>query len=159
MSDVLTQTSKNTLFFLAIGICGLLVIGYGIYDYNQSSQLSSSGMTTSGTVTEIRTIRQKGSDSFRPMIEFKTVDNNTIRFETTAKTPYEYSKGQSVTVIYAADDPSNAKIDSFSDFWMRPIIAIFIGFIFTSLGFGSIYSAYAKAKLTGFLNTNGKKSW
>ena len=62
--------------------------------------------------------------SYYPVIEFADKGAETIRFQgSTGSGVPEYAIGTRVMVVYQPDDPHQAKIVSFSQLWLGPLVA------------------------------------
>jgi hypothetical protein len=64
-----------------------------------------------------------------PIVEFKTDAGKVIRFRgsTGQRGSSPYQQGQHVNVIYSRQDPWNAQIDNFEQFWLGPVGVGFFG--------------------------------
>ncbi len=80
-----------------------------------------------------------GGITYAPKIQYQTKSGNTVFFvsSTSSSTPH-YFVGEKVNILYDPANPAKAQIDSFFDKWFGPIIALFFGLVFFSVGFGLI---------------------
>jgi hypothetical protein len=51
----------------------------------------------------------------------------------------EYEIGTRVTVVYQPGDPQQAKILSFSQFWLGPLVVSISGLLFFTMGVGAFF--------------------
>lgn len=89
-----------------------------------------------GRVTDLVARRDSdGDEIFYPVVEYVLPDGTPKRVELSFGTsPPYYAKGDAVTVLYDAEDPSDARIDSTGSViveWLVPLITGFIGLAFT----------------------------
>lgn len=92
-------------------------------------KLRGNGVRTVGTVTELSTDMDIPR-SHRPVVEFKTDAGQTIRFRgSTGSSSPSYRQGQSVRVIYSRQNPWDAQIDEFEQFWLGPVSIGLFGLI------------------------------
>ena len=98
--------------------------GWGVYAAFTAYRLETNGAITEGVVTEMDASTSDGSTSYSPVVEFQ-VNGQTYSFDgnVSSNTP-QYHVGQSVTVRYDKDDPSNAQIDKWTERWLMPVILI-----------------------------------
>ena len=78
---------------------------------------------------------------FEPLVEFKDANGGKHRFtgSTGGKGKAIIETGASVDVIYDPQDPSNAQIVSFSQFWLGPLVLTAVGSIFLLMGVGGFF--------------------
>ena len=58
-----------------------------------------------------------------PRVRFSTADGRHIVFVSgTASNPASYDEGDPVNVRYRSNDPTDARIDTVTGIWLRPII-------------------------------------
>lgn len=124
--------------------------GIGFYLYSNTNTFLSHASHAQGTVIGLlqHEISEDHSIShytiYYPEIAFTDKTGRTINFYSKdSSSPPDYVKGDKVNVIYDPKNPSNAKIDSFTTLWVRPIIA-FVASIFAlifSCGF-FVWSKY-----------------
>ncbi len=106
------------LFFLAFAAWG------GFHAYS-SWQLVNEGESTTGTVVQMEESRSdEGGTVYSPVIEFMA-HGQTYSFESgNASDPPEYEVGDEVRVLYDPETPEGARIESFAELWLMPIILI-----------------------------------
>ena len=72
---------------------------------------------------------------YRPVVTFSLPSGEEVRFKSTvAGYPPPLRHGQAVTVLYDPDRPQDARIRSFQDLWLGPLILGGLGLVFTSAG-------------------------
>jgi hypothetical protein len=119
-------------------------------------------------------------DGYSPVVKFSTAEGREISFEQAGRSnPPGYSVGEGVQVLYQPKEPDNARIDSFQELWLLPMIFGGMGLVFASIGGGiMLYGmtgqrrkeyllAYGTAIETelqgvernGALEFNGKNPW
>lgn len=122
----------------------MLVIGLGILflglQWRASTQNQIAAMIPAeGRVVDVvsRTSTSYGEREtlFYPVVEFRTVDGESIRFQgSTGSNPAAYRAGDTVKVLYDPQTPQSALIDSWEEVWMPSGILIGIGGIFALMG-------------------------
>jgi Protein of unknown function (DUF3592) len=95
----------------------------------------SSASRTSGVVTQVEVSHGRRLDSYTPVFSFVDAGgmSHTQRFSRGSPF-YKFAVGEKVLVLYAAQAPTSAKIDSFWTLWMPPSTMAAFGLI---LGVGS----------------------
>jgi hypothetical protein len=90
----------------------------------------------------IQTVKSDSENGviYTPVFVFE--DNSgaehTIHASTASSQP-EYQAGDSVTVLYAAADPTNAKIDTFFSVWGLPFVTGLLAAVYCPLGITTWY--------------------
>jgi uncharacterized membrane protein len=129
-----------------------MTIGGGIFAKNRYEFLQTA-KTVSGVIVgfERKTTTSDGktSTSYYPVVEFKLPGTSeTIKFENESGSSHpSYSRGDSVEVLYAPDDPNDAIIDAGLMNWVGPIALLLFGTVFT-LASISFYRNLKKTKKT-----------
>ena len=119
--------------FLASGL--VFAVAFGTLSY-RSLETSAIGLEARGTVIgERRTAGgNRGGRSYRPIVRFVDANGETRHFEQRpGGRKGAYDKGDVVDVLYRADDPDTAVIDSF---WGRAghMFGMIFALVFVALG-------------------------
>lgn len=70
-----------------------------------------------------------------PVVEFTAADGTRRTFrDSTGSSPPAYERGERVEVLYKADSPGDARIDSFLSLWLLPLVFGGIGLLFAGIG-------------------------
>jgi hypothetical protein len=104
--------NKHLLLTFIFFACGFLFLGLAGWFYLREYKLERSGYSAQGTVIHLsERISDEDSLTYAPVVRFTTHDGRTERFETSwSSYPPAYEVGQTVTVLYPTDDPSQAII-------------------------------------------------
>lgn len=136
-------TSTSGILGLMAGIFGavaliLLLIAAGLA-VRTTSFLHGAASAT-GTVVSLQGRSKCSSNSdheqycstvYAPHVRFTTPDGREVDYySTSATSPPVFHEGQRVEIRYDPDDPTRARIYSFTDLWLAPIIVGGIGVIF-----------------------------
>ena len=133
---------------LLFGGIGLSAAAAGLVWGARRYALWKGGVKAVGTVVEnaesVSTSRESGrersSTSYYPIVEFRSSDGATRRFRgSTGSSAADYEVGAKVEVLYQRDDPTQAMITDFSQFWLGPLVATGAGLIFFGLGLGAFF--------------------
>jgi hypothetical protein len=134
--------TKGRLFAIIgaiFGVLGLVLLGVGIALAISTAGFQASAERADGTVvalTERTSTNSSGrrSTEWYPTVEF-TVDGRVYSFDSSVGTnPPGYTEGDTVSVAYDPDDPSDAQIATFWSAYLAPMIIGGIGIIFAPLG-------------------------
>ncbi|MCC7359429.1 MAG: DUF3592 domain-containing protein [Anaerolineales bacterium] len=115
------------LVFLAVG---------GWWGYG-SFRLVQAGATTSGRVVDILVSSDDDGDSYAPVVEY-TVRSLDYQLIGTYTNPPAYAVGDRVTVRYDRANPETARLDSFVELWLFPLVFGGVGlllFIIINVGY------------------------
>ena len=119
-------------------IIGLIAIAVGAGFAIHTQLFLSSSIAATGIVQSL--VEQPGqqnmSSSYAPVFTFTAQDTQTYTITShIASNPPGYTVGQQVKVLYQANDPSAARLDSFFQLWFVPLICSGIGVPFSLIGF------------------------
>jgi hypothetical protein len=111
-----------------------------------------------GTVTELIQKRDSddGSITFTPIVRFETDGGASVSFTSSfSSNPPSYSVGETVGVLYAPDDPNDARINGFGSLWLGPLILGGLGTVFGGIGFGILIVSRLNKKKREWLMAYG----
>lgn len=121
-------------FLMPVGVCLLLGAAWSA---SSTKTWIAQAIEVPGSVIEM--VRVRDSDNtgymFAPVVRFKTVEGNTIEFESSFRSnPPAYRTGQSVSVLYDPAEPRSAAIRGFFSLWFVSLILGLIGSVFMMVG-------------------------
>jgi hypothetical protein len=127
-----TQQDINSQKRLGIGLllAGILVVAAGIPFFIQARQFNATAIHTPGKIVEMQR-QQSGKDvSYYPVFSFtdKSGAAHTVHSRLGSSHP-GYAVGDAVEVLYPADDPESAKLNSFLTLWTWPAVFGGVGFV------------------------------
>jgi hypothetical protein len=134
---------------------GPLFLGWQWRSYTQA--MIAAMLPAEGRVAQLIPLTDhKGKAMFYPIVEFRTAEGQTIRFQgSTGSNPPTYRVGEKVQVRYDPQSPESAVIDSW-DLWLPSTILIGAGGFFVLLGFLFVLDALAALlQLGGLLGLLG----
>jgi hypothetical protein len=119
-----TQNNKKAVPILIIFVI-LLGCG-GVYTGFRLSHLESAGLRAQGRVVNLRAEHSDKSYSYYPIVDYRTANNINIEFkDSVGSNPPSYHVGDTVTVLYLANDPQKqAIIDRGVWNWILPGILL-----------------------------------
>jgi hypothetical protein len=117
------------LSLLTIG-AGITLVTVCIRSYGPHWWLAWNGERTEGKVTTVKIDGRPES-----VVEYE-VDGEKHRIAAQSDTQSRFTRGESVRVVYRADQPADAMIYSTEAIWVVPILATVVGVFF--IGFGII---------------------
>jgi len=123
-----------------LGLVGLVLLGIAVFLFLKTKRLLSVGKTAKGKIVDVVKKESQDQDeegfsststTYYPVIEFKTVTGQVIKFEAGVGRSNQnaYEIGHTVDVIYDPNKPQDAKINSFLQLWFVPLILGVIGLI------------------------------
>lgn len=122
---------------LIFGTSGLALLLVGISWGLEAYPICRDNVFTSGTVVDLYADRSGNTSDavVLPVIEFTIRNNTKVRFRADAGTinPAEFEKGSTINVLYDPNNPSNARIGSYTQLWRGPLIAGAMGLLITLL--------------------------
>ncbi len=130
---------------LAFGGVGLGALVAGLVWGSKRYHLHKNGVPVKGTVVELTDSTSTDSDGKRstsiyPVVEFTPADGRARRFRgSTGSSSPDYSVGQSVNVVYHREDPDQAQLADFSQFWLGPVAITLFGLVFSVFGVAGFF--------------------
>lgn len=101
--------NKRLLLTVIFFASGLVFIGLAGWFYLREYNLERSGYSTQGTVIDLVESIDDDGTSYAPIVRFKAHNGRTLEFQSGYYAyPPAYELGQTVTVLYPADNPSKA---------------------------------------------------
>jgi hypothetical protein len=153
--DIMKKPGFLSVLFGLIGV-GLLV-GAAVLVMKTRSFIAAAKHAP-GTVTELleKRDRDDGSISYTPVVEFNADNGASIRFTSSfSSKPAAYDVGERVEVLYAPNNPNDARINGFGSLWLAPLILGGIGVAFAGIGFGILIAFRANQKKRAWLMAYG----
>jgi len=132
--------------FLAFGLLGLAIgVGTGWASWRRLANARQA----EGTVVElVRIAAGKGilgkgqatssKPGLAPLVEYQVGGRTYHVRGQVSSSSCPYGVGDTVTVLYSLDRPSDGKIDCFSESWLAPLIFGAAGLVFTLSGLGML---------------------
>lgn len=116
---------KNVLVI----IIGLMTLALAYHFGKETYQFARYGIVQTGKVVGVYySTDREGNTFYSSTIRFTTEDNQAIEFNPNiASSQVIYKKGELVKVVYLADRPHEARINSFFVLWMKELILIILG--------------------------------
>jgi hypothetical protein len=88
-----------------------------------------------GIVTDLIVDRDSDGETYHPHVRFVTAKGEPVEFTSSVgSNPAGFDIGEHVTILYDPSDPQGARIDSFVQLWLVPIIVGVFGLVFTTAG-------------------------
>ena len=120
---------------LFAGPCFLAIaLGFGIY----TAWFLHSSAAATGTVISMRTVTdaQDNSITYAPVFTFAASDGNTYTVSSdVSSNPPGFEPRQQVNILYEKGHPTNAKIASFGQLWLLPLVFGILGTTATAVGY------------------------
>jgi hypothetical protein len=135
------------LAFLFLGLMGLavgVVSGWSSYRYLTSTRRADGKVLELVRLAPGKGVLLKGkagasASGLAPLVEYE-VDGRVYCVRGQAYAPScPYAVGETVTVLYSIDRPSEGKIECFSDVWLTPILYGSAGGLFVVIGVTTLW--------------------
>lgn len=144
--------------FLAVGL-GLLTGAF--YSYKHTATFLESAISTEGTVVENRYEAGSSSNdsgSYHAYIKYSSLDGSDVTFRSSVGTnPPSFKVGEQVKVYYDPQDSQNAQVGTFFQMWFLPVLLGGMGFIFSSIPLGILFSMARGSQREAWLRQNGSR--
>jgi Protein of unknown function (DUF3592) len=138
------ESSVPSWLFTAIFLLvGLGMLGGAIYSFVTTWQFIGAAATADGAVIalEERWNSADGGSTYYPRVAFETEDRRRYEFTgDTGSQPAAFVVGERVRVLFDPARPEAARIDSFFQLWLLPLILGGLGTVFSGLGLAATLS-------------------
>lgn len=127
---------------LVFGVVGIGLLVGAVVSVQHTRSFLADAVGAPGTVQQLvpRTSTDsdgRSSTTFAPVVEFTTARGESITFvSSTSSSPPAYQVGETVEVLYLADDPRDARIHDWFSLWGLPTILGGLGSVFTAVAGG-----------------------
>ena len=140
--------SVGLVFFLAfLPLVGTVVIGLGVWDLVTSRRFLANASAADGVVVKVDKVvdyhwtgsgersRYEKVTLYYPVVRFVTASEQAVEYsDESGSNPPAYGVGDSVRVLYDPANPQKARLDTVSNRWLGPTVAIIIGVVILSVG-------------------------
>jgi len=145
-------------------IVGVAMLAGAVYLYKDTHSFLAGAVHAQGTVLDLQRTESLSHDgnhtytsvSYYPMVQFSDASGRRIEFTSdSGSNPPAYSRGDTVDVLYHADAPEKARINSLMSLWFGTLIVGGLGVVFTTIGTGMIVVPLRRKRLEAQLKTSG----
>ena len=128
------KQSKTILFLF--GLVGIGMLVGGIFFFISTKQFVRTALRTQGTVVDL--ILRKNEDgryTYAPKVTFTANNGDQYTFVSGASAnPPAFDRGEIIEVLYLAENPQGAKINTLSTLYSLPLIMGGMGLVFSLIG-------------------------
>lgn len=143
------------MFYLFAGIGGVLLL-VALLLWNSTRDFLAKARPTRGTVVELRAKSDGDGTTYTPVVRFDTADGREITYvESFSTNPAPYDVGETVEVLYLAEDASEARINGWTSLWLGVAICGGLGFVFSATGAGCLLELRAGERKKDYLMAYG----
>lgn len=122
--------------YYMILLLGFLLLFAAGYSFRNTLAFLNKGEKTVATVTDLRTIESEG-EVYAPIFTYHTMDGQTFTYELPEGTnPSAWEIGETETVIYDPDDPSNVSLYSYFRIFIWPLVLLSLALPLLVIGGG-----------------------
>lgn len=135
-----TTILKFTGVFVILS--SIFPIGMGVFFYLQSRSFLANSVKTTALVSDL----QRSGDVYYPIFSFTDKEGKTYAFKSSSgSNPPAYKTGDTVSVLYDPENPTEARADSFFDLWLFPVLAVAMGI--GSIIIGTVFVFIGRRKI------------
>ena len=128
MTTSSTKDPFSRLLNFALCAMGSLFFFVGVGLAIREFSFGRQAVPATGSIVDLRISDSGDGPNHYPIVEFKTNQGETIRFEGLPTSPPSV-KGTVVAVLYSSTDPKNARINTFVDRWLFPSLFTPVGLV------------------------------
>ncbi|MEB2846276.1 DUF3592 domain-containing protein [Rhizobiales bacterium RZME27] len=142
---------------ISFAVVGAVALAAALWFYLSTSSFVASAMRAEGVVIDLERSRSSDSTMYSPVVRFTAADGMERTFVTSwSSSSPAYSRGDTVQVLYQADQPADAKVEGLFSLWGLVLIPGAFGAIFFLIGGGMIaYGLFYGARKRS-LQANGR---
>jgi hypothetical protein len=147
-----------SLFGGIFALVGAVCLVFGIGSFLSTRQFLKTALETQGTISglEYRRAAGESSGSYYPTFTFRDRKEQQITVPSSSgSSPPAYAAGQKVTVLYDPNNSYHARIKSFTDLWLLPLILGVLGPVFAVIGCAVLVVAVRKVRTRKWLLSQG----
>jgi hypothetical protein len=130
-------------------IIGVVMAFFGWRDYAATRTFLAGAEHANGSVVEL--VQRTSTDSdgntntyYYPVVEFTTAGGQAVRYQSsTGSSRTSQQVGDVVDMVYAPENPQNARINTFMDIWFLPAMLLGMGVIFALAGVAAFFNSIA----------------
>lgn len=118
-------------------LVGMLCLAIGAVNAWSTKNFLDEAITTEGTVIALdRSLSNDDGDTLvRPVVAFTSEDGSPVEFTSSlGSSRPSQREGDTVTVLYRPDDPTDAEIRGFWTLWFGPVVLSGLGSVFCAIG-------------------------
>jgi hypothetical protein len=134
---------NEALGMLFVVLTGVVLIAIGNWLRTNTERDLRTMKPARGVVVELKASQDSdGSDVYSPIIEFRpNSDADPIRFRQPQSTSRNLAPniGTEVEVLYDPADPERARVNSFTDLWLLPLVLIGSGVLVILIDIGIFF--------------------
>jgi len=135
---------------------GVVLIAAAAIAYAKTRSFLADAVRTEGTVIALDIDRSsKGSATYRPIVRFAGPKGVVEFMSSVGNSPPVYKTGQTVSVLYRASAPDDARIGSFLELWFGAIVTGALGAIFSLISGRLIFLQATRARIKKHLLSYG----
>lgn len=147
MVGIMAKTGKSPvpgwLFTAIFLLVGLGMLGGAVYSLVTTWQFIGGAVAADGAVIalEERWDSDDGDYTYYPRVAFETEDHRQVEFTSdTGSRPASFDVGERVRVLFDPARPEAARIESFLQLWLLPLILGGLGTVFSGFGLAATLS-------------------
>jgi hypothetical protein len=137
-------------------IVGALLLLGALLLWNGSRRFVAGARTVQGAVVELIESRDSDGTTYKPVVRFTANDGREITYtESFSGNPAPYDVGETVEVLFTADNPHQARIKGFMSLWLAPTILGGMGLVFATIGGGIFFASVTGRRKKDYLMAYG----
>jgi hypothetical protein len=135
---------------------GFVMLAIALFWATSTRSFVARASTAQGTVIELVESRSNNSSVYYPRVSFSTARGERVAFRASVgSNPPQYTKGETVEVLYLPERPYDAKINGALSLWFGPALVGSMGAVFFLIGAGIFIYTVRTRRLDDFLMRNG----
>ena len=123
--------------FLLLPISAVIMLGVSIWYTISSYGFYSNGIEVESTVVRLESSHSSDSGTTYSPVYRYIVDGQEYEYESVnSSSPPSHDVGEVVTLLYDPDDPGRARVNSFWELWLLPVILCPVSLFMVLLSIG-----------------------
>ena len=134
-----TNLSRRKLgcAFILLPISAVIMLGVSIWYAISSYGFYSNGIEVESTVVRLESSHSSDSGTTYSPVYRYIVDGQEYEYESVnSSSPPSHDVGEVVTLLYDPDDPGRARVNSFWELWLLPVILCPVSLFMVLLSIG-----------------------
>jgi hypothetical protein len=141
-ADRLYEHFKMGCVWVLINLLALILAGVAFYYGRTSWNLTRDGATAEGQVIKLKesAATEDSGITYTPVISYEVYGQTHVFTSNVSSDPPAYNVGDRVNVVYEVANPAKARIDSWRELWLLPVIlgisAVIVAIVINGVAIG-----------------------
>jgi hypothetical protein len=147
------------VFVIFLGV-GAVMLAVAVFTYLHTRTFIAGAAMADGVVIEnvwSSSSSSRSSGTYHPRVRFRANGREFVFVSSVGSSPASFRVNDAVQVYYNPENPDNARINSFGELWLLPLIFGSLGVVFSLVGIGPFVWQRHVRQRDDWLRANGRR--